>query len=115
MRISDWSSDVCSSDLIICSSSADTMALGVRASFIIFFCFRSSRLEQGTKCAGRASTITRHAWRGESGGAIQRFDSQLVIGVNARSEDHTSELQSLMRTKYHFFSLNKKIDNKQHI
>src|SRR3546814_5159022 len=86
-----------------------TLFRSVRASFIIFFCFRSSRLEQGTKCAGRASTITRHAWRGESGGAIQRFDRQLVIGVNAdRSEEHTSELQSLMRISYAVFCLKKK-------
>src|SRR3546814_2708865 len=36
----------------------------------------------------------------------QRFD--FVIGVPARSEEHTSELQSLMRISYAVFCLKKK-------
>src|SRR3546814_6229732 len=35
-------------------------------------------------------------------------------GVRLRSEEHTSELQSLMRTSYAVFCLKKKKENKQH-
>src|SRR3546814_1511263 len=43
------------------------------------------------------------------------FISELAdrAGVAARSEEHTSELQSLMRISYAVFCLKKKHDNKQ--
>src|SRR3546814_3743897 len=45
-------------------------------------------------------------WHGSSA----RFASPVVIGVN-RSEEHTSELQSLMRISYAVFCLKKKQTN----
>src|SRR3546814_7892187 len=65
MRISDWSSDVCSSDL--------RNSAGCRR------CARSSA------CRGRSSACAAR-----------------------RSEEHTSELQSLMRISYAVFCLKKK-------
>src|SRR3546814_7442958 len=44
-----------------------------------------------------------------------RFAARIVIGVqpaNQRSEEHTSELQSLMRISYAVFCLKKKTHNK---
>src|SRR3546814_3494353 len=71
MRISDWSSDVCSSDLI----KIDILNL------VLHPVFRS----HDSVRSGSA-----HAFRRE------------------RSEEHTSELQSLMRTSYAVFCLKKK-------
>src|SRR3546814_8184186 len=75
MRISDWSSDVCSSDLP-----------GHRA--------RDPRRARPARHPRAARQC-----RGEAGRA-QRPD--------ARSEEHTSELQSLMRISYAVFCLKKK-------
>src|SRR3546814_8068836 len=123
MRISDWSSDVCSSDL-------------------------GSRLviKVGSKCDGKISKndaaarpISHHCMPlGEAGNAvqqgpvidearhaltyIQRIKGKQVGMANRlaqhkgmkgckareRSEEHTSELQSLMRISYAVFCLNKK-------
>src|SRR3546814_4378621 len=41
-------------------------------------------------------------------------ESDLVAGEVDRSEEHTSELQSLMRISYAVFCLKKKIQNKNH-
>src|SRR3546814_7611778 len=89
MRISDWSSDVCSSDLI-CS--------GER-------CFCSC----GSNCGvipggGRIFSL--------SSGVIEStplpIASEKVCSAGIRSEEHTSELQSLMRISYAVFCLKKK-------
>src|SRR3546814_9488048 len=53
------------------------------------------RLGQSTRCPGR--TIWCKGWT-----------SQLVTRRTARSEEHTSELQSLMRISYAVFCLKKK-------
>src|SRR3546814_8316479 len=79
MRISDWSSDVCSSDLQYSGRYGDLPFLG-----------------QGHQPRQR---IERRCQRGLSCGGT-------------RSEEHTSELQSLMRTSYAVFCLKKKKDKK---
>src|SRR3546814_7892144 len=93
MRISDWSSDVCSSDLFPrCRSTTSAPA----------------PLHQGSP-----RTSLGH---GSS-------ESRAVLGHRcSRSEEHTSELQSLMRISYAVFCLKKKNKqnnkhrhNKQHI
>src|SRR3546814_8912232 len=76
MRISDWSSDVCSSDLI----KIDILNL------VLHPVFRS----HDSVRSGSA-----HAFRREQSGCD-------------RSEEHTSELHSLMRISYAVFCLNKK-------
>src|SRR3546814_1956084 len=55
----------------------------------------------------------------DSGGIICPFSSTRVSGIRtapprARSEEHTSELQSLMRISYAVFCLKKKINNQNH-
>src|SRR3546814_6061771 len=42
--------------------------------------------------------------------ALQAIDTRLAMIVTARSEEHTSELQSLMRISYDVFCLKKKKD-----
>src|SRR3546814_5664305 len=102
MRISDWSSDVCSSDLL------------------------------GRRRAGQVDLDALNRRRGEQdeddqeheGQVDQRRDVDLVVWLLAldlhrsalpirprRSEEHTSELQSLMRISYAVFCLKNKHKN----
>src|SRR3546814_5394109 len=93
MRISDWSSDVCSSDLPLGSG-------GKRVRMAE--CFPSAR-------------SWRTIWRmkscfsaGGAGSPAAGAVLWLMCGVPGRSEEHTSELQSLMRISYAVFCLKKK-------
>src|SRR3546814_10768343 len=86
MRISDWSSDVCSSDL------------------------RPS-IHQAQALQGRAA-VCRHSPSGAcSHGTSDREARWNGLGKahhwRRRSEEHTSELQSLMRISYAVFCLTK--------
>src|SRR3546814_3299061 len=90
MRISDWSSDVCSSDL------------GARQPAL-----RQLERKRRRALGGR----TRRQCRGISAQAAAR--SRYLHGRRrcpafGRSEEHTSELQSLMRISYAVFCLKKK-------
>src|SRR3546814_1717661 len=95
MRISDWSSDVCSSDL----GADDERHQWRRA------CRQQHRHPGIHDPAGRCAEFFRSA-------ALRcRNLSHAEEGVaqpQARSEEHTSELQSLMRISYAVFCLKKK-------
>src|SRR3546814_10514858 len=124
MRISDWSSDVCSSDLPYTWRNSDVLRnkLGIRDDNILkereaFF----SVVRHGELIVQRAMPATNareyrelhnhlfpdvYDWAG-------RFRTVDISkpGSRARrrrSEEHTSELQSLMRTSYAVFCLTKK-------
>src|SRR3546814_9743758 len=101
MRISDWSSDVCSADL----QRSDEQ--GVRESIAQLDALIAREGERGIP----ASRIILAGF--SQGGAIVLSAAlrrqQAVAGVMAlRSEEHTSELQSLMRISYAVFCLKKK-------
>src|SRR3546814_2122696 len=90
MRISDWSSDVCSSDLSPKSQWFQRIGrdrLGAAGDFA------QRHRDSGRPGAGRRLS----ALREQSG--------------HYRSEEHTSELQSLMRISYAVFCLKKKKSN----
>src|SRR3546814_1899304 len=94
MRISDWSSDVCSSDLSgLRMKLPDTNR-------------RLARWSKNTSSGTRPGTATtRHPVA-----RISRSDNSSKSGIpGLRSEEHTSELQSLMRISYAVFCLKKKI------
>src|SRR3546814_5180423 len=110
MRISDWSSDVCSSDLRL-----------------PFLCTRSCCASRNSRTAIIRSSGWKTGWRGwirHEGDHLaqsQMWDVAQDIGHpggdprrkgrgDRRSEEHTSELQSLMRTSYAVFCLNKNND-----
>src|SRR3546814_10383062 len=102
MRISDWSSDVCSSDLQIADINGHQHISGR------FFAFGAHALEQAVFYE---YGINLDACVGGIG--IEQGLDQLGLtrGVQAdliRSEEHTSELQSLMRISYAVFCLKKK-------
>src|SRR3546814_1279633 len=104
MRISDWSSDVCSSDLSL--ASADTKICATRG-----------------RCKSNMS-----AWRqsrdsvtiflavctasGPLAATMRANSSAASRALPGRSEEHTSELQSLMRISYAVFCLKKKNANR---
>src|SRR3546814_3397928 len=92
LRISDWSSDVCSSDL-----SPHRSDLGfLHPQHCCCSCRCSSRLIAFAACP--------------DGSLSQRSGSVLFAGppMSTRSEEPTSELKSLMRTSYAVFYLKKK-------
>src|SRR3546814_8337456 len=119
MRISDWSSDVCSSDLVASerifgtafhvavlspraefSLSVGADALGIRA--------HSSQL-YNVWCALKPVVALAAAELAEAHGVDPDTSvSGIAKQFPDRSEEHTSELQSLMRISYAVFCLKKK-------
>src|SRR3546814_7819734 len=116
MRISDWSSDVCSSDL------------STPSSFRRLTISKKTATHQGQRplknSAGAISAIAgspSHSLRSSnsSNSFVRRCWKYQVVfsssvpasgkgGGSGRSEEHTSELQSLMRISYAVFCLKKK-------
>src|SRR3546814_9039310 len=116
MRISDWSSDVCSSDLHLPSPRTLRQA--------------QDRLDPGSRCLGIGVHLEESGTPGQARGDEMGDDGQPPIAPQddrissaperslqhihrlrqtlVRSEEHTSELQSLMRISYAVFCLKKK-------
>src|SRR3546814_9787081 len=93
MRISDWSSDVCSSDLLVVAHAA---AVGGQHVHRLGGVHRRAAAEADqTVVAARLEGF--HAGLDDGRGRVRH-----------RSEEHTSELQSLMRISYAVFCLKKK-------
>src|SRR3546814_3005000 len=105
MRISDWSSDVCSSDLDP-AGSMSRLRRGRRSrrarspfpSPLAHFVVASPMF--GERCRGLV-----YAAR-----ALPDLRMVRTPGPYRRSDEHTSELQFLMRTSYAAFCVNKKTD-----
>src|SRR3546814_6746088 len=101
MRISDWSSDVCSSDLLRARRRKPRLRrrifrLGLRK------LRRKTRqfLLRDRAGLGNGEKIVRGAIVGDRALGAEH--------LRARSEEHTSELQSLMRISYDVFCFKKK-------
>src|SRR3546814_3341502 len=96
MRISDWSSDVCSSDLEnghIAHPGRD---------------FGRDLLYSAQSRPGGVRQCGHHSHSRAIG---RPFRAYSVDHFSGRSEEHTSELQSLMRISYAVFCLKKKTKN----
>src|SRR3546814_3104252 len=100
MRISDWSSDVCSSDLFAAYMMqarglppVATVPFGVLSIMVAMWMLSGSNGESGA-----ADMMPAILLRGFGLGFL----------FLSRSEEHTSELQSLMRISYAVFCLKKK-------
>src|SRR3546814_8163129 len=113
MRISDWSSDVCSSDLLW---------------QIIIGRIDADDANPSIGKINRIPIDDPGTWRRQS--CFRDFDERLLVlrdcigchdqerrphrpSLEPRSEEHTSELQSLMRISYAVFCLKKKKKNKK--
>src|SRR3546814_5304882 len=122
MRISDWSSDVCSSDLL--ADAADGAPFdGVRFSAIAAFqsdavhaiargiamglrphsIYGSSEMQALYALAPQATGEQVAVAPVSADADVRAVDGELLL----RSEEHTSELQSLMRISYAVFCLKK--------
>src|SRR3546814_9790033 len=111
MRIMDWSSDVCSSDLVFGVAAKQ----GVQRQ-------QAGQEHRHPEYAGR--DLCQRSWfvaqckgeqhdyeEGEQGGlqgVAAAAPEEAEVADDQRSEEHTSELQSLMRISYAVFCLKKK-------
>src|SRR3546814_5188199 len=115
LRISDWSSDVCSSDLRQVGQHED--ALVDEDGDDVFDDadeLEVGGLQFGADFGAAPAVVARAAQVGQQfrivegdllAGAL-RF---ALLNLTDRSEEHTSELQSIMRISYAVFCLNKKL------
>src|SRR3546814_5989182 len=114
MRIRDWSSDVCSSDLLaeracgavfVVVDKRVELVVSQQAGLFAAVLFEQLLTRQAVFLGARV----KHLLRG-----LTEPPFAVVDGKNrnahcaARSEEHTSELQSLMRISYAVFCLQKK-------
>src|SRR3546814_10845650 len=112
MRISDWSSDVCSSDLGV--------VIIILSLFCVYLC-AVDRPDAGQIFGGVGAGEMGFAFEQRAafkfgvplaGKAAEQSPRRLIVGGDrrdhVRSEEHTSELQSLMRISYAVFCLKKK-------
>src|SRR3546814_7631207 len=100
MRISDWSSDVCSSDLGAHQPSGGRGDLRPA---------RPARAAGGRGDAARSDSLRRRPAGARPALRDRRVEDRARAGLaGGRSEEHTSELQSLMRISYAVFCLKKK-------
>src|SRR3546814_3346535 len=117
MRISDWSSDVFSSDLVV-------HGVGLCGEYpaVVYLEDFDAAGYDGVFEAGMAVCVESYIGE-EDGREGVKLEQQVLIAENgaeplstfpfedlllARSEEHTSELQSLMRISYAVFCLKKK-------
>src|SRR3546814_1387738 len=122
MRISDWSSDVCSSDLLADAGEGRGVAARVAGEIVVEIGVRVEVEDRHRAVASRRGLDEREGHRmvaaeGERNVSIlahigdvpadHRVVLRRVFGQR-RSAEHTSELQSLMRISYAVFCLEKK-------
>src|SRR3546814_2634634 len=114
MRISDWSSDVCSSDLpetIIKSARlgpwSEPRCRNRWASFNEIVFDEPAQLPAGRRAQSRRFEGFGSCALKEKIATGREIKADDVRANNARSEEHTSELQSLMRISYAVFCLTK--------
>src|SRR3546814_9565529 len=124
MRISDWSSDVCSSDLL-------RSVIGIRGVKRVSMHEPLTSLYAVIAIQFERGVPATEAWRAlYAASTLHRFAGKWIIAIDEdidptnadalfwamsyrcqpqhRSEEHTSELQSLMRNSYAVFCLKKK-------
>src|SRR3546814_6196844 len=120
MRISDWSSDVCSSDLAPVHAES-RFCPDIEHDPDRFFGVAMLRRHEPARiiCPDRQD---REIDRPEARADIAEDIARAIAGVarkidplaGGRSDKHTSELQSIMRLSYAVFCLKKKKRQKQH-
>src|SRR3546814_4450492 len=117
MRISDWSSDVCSSDLIVADAQK---LLGTFDDLDLASRIERGDFEAAAGVVNPAELLHGLAARFRENGAAAQLDMAANDGLpplgmdrlqaermfqHLRSEEHTSELQALIRNSYACFCL----------
>src|SRR3546814_6357116 len=118
MRISDWSSDVCSSDLDFLEAFETLILKPRKLDYRMMFTGPTgtnaveAAIKLARKVTGRELVIAfSNGFHGMTLGALACTGNAAKRGGagvplnHVRSEEHTSELQSLMRTSYAVFCL----------
>src|SRR3546814_5546526 len=130
VRISDWSSDVCSSDLggqrqrigiaralavkprfLVCDEAIAALDVSIQAQVINLFMDLREDLDLTYLFISHDLSVVEHI---ADRVVIMYLGRVVEIAATAdifRSEEHTSELQSLMRISYAVFCLKKKKQN----
>src|SRR3546814_6704357 len=114
MRISDWSSDVCSSDLLLAGPALAIVSGEVALDRTWYTASRASAGIVPPAAATPEAVVQVYAarafdWRGAF--AVHTWiavSRKMPATTSPRSEEHTSELQSLMRLSYAVLCLQKK-------
>src|SRR3546814_8549168 len=107
MRIRDWSSDVCSSDLFVSRLSApqfirsfsSTATTKATAAATVVPATRHLDRRRNAQSAATAAAVIMKATKGPRE-ADSSNPKQTTAPAARRSAEHTSELQSLMRNSY---------------
>src|SRR3546814_1154620 len=118
MRISDWSSDVCSSDLDDDGNPEEQhrRQFGRQREEVSDAAYASDNVTQGDGNSSAHYLFDDRRVCGEAGGDFRWpvffkesgcQPEQIGLNCRPRSEEHTSELQSLMRISYAVFCLKK--------
>src|SRR3546814_10597885 len=115
MRISDWSSDVCSSDLrqrlVAILGLVGLQRVADPGAGVVVVDIEQFELVE-TRGVDLFEIFGRHFVASFDVDLAGRFVDEVIGAVTAedfRSEEHTSELPSLMRTSYAVFCLTKKL------
>src|SRR3546814_8149934 len=123
MRISDWSSDVCSSDLALDAretveargdlvvGNAHVQRHRDRSERVLHIVASRHRQVDARNRAAIAIAVAHHDVEAVTVGARRHIGATHVGLGRERSEEHTSELQSLMRISYAVFCLKKKTES----
>src|SRR3546814_1148268 len=109
MRISDWSSDVCSSDLQQqgCAPPAE-FAYAVEAFMLKISVADRQRFIHNQNIGANRRGDAKCQAHLHAAGVHAHGLVDVIVDLGKRSEEHTSELQSLMRSSYAVFCLKKK-------
>src|SRR3546814_3182924 len=125
MRISDWSSDVCSSDLLVAIfsiiASVPMLFVVIFASLLFQYGVQFWFSDNARSMLQNANGLARGYYEqnkkevGDETVTMARdLRDYLSQAPVSRSEEHTSELQSLMRISYAVFCLKKKKKSKRY-
>src|SRR3546814_8767480 len=104
MRISDWSSDVCSSDL-------GTASLGENVDRNDLFRIQTPQAFDFASILKAHRNWNERVEATDDAQMLRAAGHDVALVEGDRSEEHTSELQSLMRISYAVFCLKKNQNN----
>src|SRR3546814_8472751 len=104
MRISDWSSDGCSADLLV--------HLGGASPWVLQLCLAVLTLLFSQVMSNVGATVMMVPIAISVAVATGGNPAAYALIIAVKSEEHTSELQSLMRNSYAVFCLKKKNNTK---
>src|SRR3546814_7890285 len=118
MRISDWSSDVCSSDLFA-RIGVPSVRVDRDADADLRLIDEVAPYDSALWYLGRISCAYEMACSSEATARLSEAQQaqsieEMLRKLDERSEEHTSELQSLMRISYAVFCLKKKKKKSNH-